>query len=137
LDSLSPRRDTAQISRGKSRRLPRTAAGFTLRALDGYGLHGQLPARPALTPPHPVLVHRLTLSLRASFRPRLAADALALRYTLHLHQVGSGTLTPKLRDMLGTQQKSPGRKRLPAGLGSAVDLHALQALENFRSTCSS
>jgi hypothetical protein len=131
----SPRRDTTQISRGKSRRLPRTAAGFTLRALDGYALRGQLPARPTLTPLHPVLVHRLALSLRASFRPRLAAAALALRYTLHLHQVGSGTLTPKLRDMLGTQQKprkdlapsrgrSDGSRRCPPRYGSINTLNA-------------
>src|SRR5262249_32751907 len=113
LDSLSPRRDTTQTSRGKSRRLPRTAAGFTLRALDGYGLCGQWPAHPALTPLHPVLVHRLALLLHASFRPRPAAATLALRYTLHLHPVGSGTFTPELRDMLGAPQKKRGALKAP------------------------
>jgi len=44
-------RDTAQISRGKLDRLQRTTAESTLRALDGYGLRGHLPARPTLTPP--------------------------------------------------------------------------------------
>ena len=39
-----------QISRGKFNRLLRTTAGFTLRALDGYGLCGTEAARPALTP---------------------------------------------------------------------------------------
>jgi len=47
---LSRRSDTEQISRGKFHRLLRTAAGSTLRVLDGYGLRGKLPARPTLTP---------------------------------------------------------------------------------------
>ncbi len=49
-DSLSPFTDTEQISWGKLNRLLCTAAGSTLRALDGYGLRGKLPARPALVP---------------------------------------------------------------------------------------
>src|ERR1035438_7563879 len=48
--SLSRRNDTEQISRGKLNRLLRTAAGSTLRALDGYGLRGNFPACPTLTP---------------------------------------------------------------------------------------
>ena len=51
--------------------------------------------------------------------PASRPAALALRYTLHLHQVGSGTLTPKLRDMLGTQRKKP-REGIPPG---AFDRH--------------
>ena len=43
-------RDPAQISRGKLDRRPRTTAGFTFCALDGYGLRGHMPARPTLTP---------------------------------------------------------------------------------------
>src|SRR5882724_4696546 len=39
-----------QTSRGKFGRLPRTTARFTLCALDGYGLCGEMPARPTLTP---------------------------------------------------------------------------------------
>ncbi|HUK99658.1 MAG TPA: hypothetical protein VLX29_02250 [Nitrospirota bacterium] len=39
-----------QTSRGKFERLPRTTAEFTLRAFDGCGLRGHLPARPALAP---------------------------------------------------------------------------------------
>src|SRR5260370_935348 len=49
-DSLSRRSDTEQISWGKLSRLLCTAAESTLRTLDGYGLCGKLPARPALTP---------------------------------------------------------------------------------------
>ena len=41
---------TAQISRGKFDRLPRTTAESTLRVLDGYGLCGTEAARPTLTP---------------------------------------------------------------------------------------
>jgi hypothetical protein len=37
---------------------------------------------------YPVLVHRLAPLLDASFRPHLAAIALASSLTLHLHQVG-------------------------------------------------
>src|SRR5215468_7303760 len=48
--SLSRRSDTEQISWGKLSRLPCTVAGSTLRTLDGYGLRGKLPARPALAP---------------------------------------------------------------------------------------
>jgi hypothetical protein len=40
-------RDTAQISWGKPRSFPRTPAGFTAAAFDGYGLRDWLPARPA------------------------------------------------------------------------------------------
>src|SRR6516162_1232045 len=46
----SRRSDTEQISWGKLSRLPRTVAESTLRALDGYGLRGTLPDRPALAP---------------------------------------------------------------------------------------
>src|ERR1700732_3945204 len=82
--TLSRRSDTEQISWGKFSRLPCTVAGSTLRILDGYGLRGKWPAR-AL---YPMFVHRPARLLYASFRPRLAATALALSLTLHLHQVG-------------------------------------------------
>src|SRR6516165_5931981 len=49
-DSLSRRSDTEQISWGKLSRLLCTVAGSTLRTLNGYGLRGKLPARPALAP---------------------------------------------------------------------------------------
>src|ERR1700731_1060517 len=50
LGSLSRRNDTEQISWGKLSRLPCAIAESTLRTLDGYGLRGKLPARPALAP---------------------------------------------------------------------------------------
>src|SRR5271169_5290670 len=95
-NSLSRRSDTEQTSWGKLSRLPCTAAGSTLRIFDGYGLRGKLPARPTLTNAlYPVLVHRLALLLYASFRPRLAAVALAFSLALHLHRVGQKTSTSK------------------------------------------
>jgi hypothetical protein len=39
--------DLHRISRGKINRLPRTTAGFTTSAFDGYGLRYPSPARPA------------------------------------------------------------------------------------------
>jgi hypothetical protein len=50
LDHLSHRSDTEQISWGKLSRLLCTVAESTFRTLDGYGLRGTLPARPALIP---------------------------------------------------------------------------------------
>src|SRR5205085_688016 len=52
---------------------------------------------------YPVLVHRLALLLHASFRPHLAAVALAFSLALHLHQVGQRTFTSKLLSMPSTQ----------------------------------
>ena len=74
-------RDTQQISRGKFDRLPHATAGFTTSALDGYGLRGHLPARPAPYASDPVLVHRLVRLLHASFRPRLATTPLRFAIT--------------------------------------------------------
>jgi hypothetical protein len=100
-DSLSPvSRTRLQISRGKYDRLPHTTAESTLSAHDGYGLRSHRPARPAPNASYPVFVHRLVLSLGASFRPRLAADALALCYP----SPPSGwwkTFTSELSYMLG------------------------------------
>ena len=68
--------DTAQISWGKPSFLPRTSAGFTVTALDGYGLCDILPARPAVAASYPVAVRRITGSLHASFRRSLAVPPL-------------------------------------------------------------
>ena len=70
------RQDAVQISRGKSRSLPRTPAGFTAMALDGYGLCDILPARPTLSASYPVAVRRVAISFHASFRRSLAVPPL-------------------------------------------------------------
>ena len=80
LDYTGPDSETAiQASRGKLipyADLQRTAAGFTLPALDGYGLRCLTPTRPALTPHDPVPVRRLAPLLHAAFRPRLTTTPL-------------------------------------------------------------
>src|SRR5271170_7284205 len=65
-----------QISRGKFDRLQRTTAGFTSARLDGYGLRCSLPTRPRTQASYPILVHRHTPLLHASFRPRLTTTPL-------------------------------------------------------------
>ena len=66
--------NTTQTSRGQTDRLHRTPAGFTTPDLDGRGLRGHWPARPARQASYPVPVHRVCgFLLHASFRPRLAA----------------------------------------------------------------
>ena len=65
-----------QTSHGKFDRLQRTTAGFTATRLDGYGLCCSSPTRPQVKASYPVLVHRHTLLLHASFRPRLATTPL-------------------------------------------------------------
>ena len=110
-----------QTSRGKFDRFPRTTAGYTLRTVDGYGLRCPWPTRPALTP-HPVSVRRLACLLRASFGPRLTTTPLRFAI-LHLHQVGSGTFTLKLSNMLGTPGVAPptrGRRRRASSLPAPV-----------------
>ena len=93
--SLQSHRDTDEVSRGKFDRLPRTAAGYTPNALDGYGLCGNPHARPAFRASYPVFVHRLARLLHASFRPHLAVTPLRFA-TLHLHQVGGGLSPPAI-----------------------------------------
>jgi len=72
---------TPETSRGKFHHLRRTPAESTPAALDGYGLRGQAPARPATTASIRFLSIRPRLSLRASFRPRLAATPLRFART--------------------------------------------------------
>src|SRR5205823_4160221 len=55
-------------------------------------------------------VHRLAHLIHASFRPRLAAVALALSLGLHLHQVGRRTCTSKLLNMPSTQLGGSNRR---------------------------
>ena len=68
--------DTTQISWGKPRSLPRTPAGFTVQALDGYGLRDFLPARPTRAASYPVAVRQVAISFHASFRRSLAVPPL-------------------------------------------------------------
>ena len=91
-----------QISRGKFDRLPRTTAGFTTSAFDGYGLRDHLPARPA-----PYASIRF-LSIGSHVCSTLLSDLASRRrpcasLSLHLHQVVKRTFTSKLSNMLGTQ----------------------------------
>ena len=76
-----PRADTPETSRGKFDRLRRTPAESTPAALDGYGLRGQAPARPATNASIRFLSIRPRLWLPASFRPRLAATPLRFART--------------------------------------------------------
>ena len=64
----------------RTNRLHRTPAEFTTRALDGGGLCGHLPARPAGKASYPVLVHRVAALLRV-LQPPPRDDALALRHS--------------------------------------------------------
>src|SRR5713226_6564484 len=69
-------KDTMQISRSKPDSLHRTPAGFTVLALDGYGLCEWLPARPTSAASYPISVRRVATLLHASFRRFLAVPPL-------------------------------------------------------------
>ena len=118
--SLSPSGfpgDTVQISRGKPRSLPRTPAGFTVLALDGYGLCDFLPARPTKSASYPVAVRQVAISFHASFRRSLAVPPL--RFTRALPPSGcTGDFTPRLPDMPGTQDTA---RRKGGGLKAMLD----------------
>ena len=117
---LSPAsRTERQISRGKFDCLPHATAGFTTSALDGYGLCGRVPARPAPYAFYPVLVHRLVRLLHASFRPRLATTPLRFAITsppsgcekdFHLRAVEHARHTMKSRPV-GGRLRSPSVKK--------------------------
>src|SRR5262249_16245536 len=76
LTTSSVPKDTMQISRSKPDSLPRTPAGFTVLALDGYGLCDILPARPTSAASYPVSVRRVASLLHASFRRSLTVPPL-------------------------------------------------------------
>src|ERR1700731_3428570 len=76
LTASSVPRDTVQISRSKPDSLHRTPAGFTVLAIDGYGLCDILPARPTSAASYPVSVRRVATLLHASFRRSLAVPPL-------------------------------------------------------------
>ena len=103
-------RDPEQISRGKLDRRPRTTAGFTFCALDGYGLCGHTPARPARTPRIRFLsIDPRVCSPLPSDGPSRGRPCGLL--PLHLHQVGERTCTSKLSNMLGTREQLPPGRR--------------------------
>src|SRR6266853_5016415 len=120
--------DTVQISRSKPDSLRRTPAGFTVLAIDGYGLCDILPARPTSAASYPVSVRRVATLLHASFRRSLAvpppasagASSCAL-LVLHLHQVAQGTFTPKLSDMSDTQDALRRLRRCRRIKGGILD----------------
>ncbi len=95
-----------QTSRGKFNRLQRATAEFTTSALDGYGLRGHWPARPAPYASYPVLVHRLASLLHAAFRPRLAA--MPWRFAITSPPSGcEGDLHPKAAKHARHTKKRP------------------------------
>src|SRR6266702_8609442 len=102
-DHLSRRGDAEQISWGKLDRLSCTVAESTLRVLDGYGLRGKLPARPALAP----CIRFLFIDSHVC--SMLPSDPASRRYPCiitrpYLHQVGQRTFTSKLLSMPSTQR---------------------------------
>src|SRR2546425_561699 len=99
-DHLSRRGDAEQISWGKLNRLPCTVAESTLRVLDGYGLRGKLPARPALAPCIRFLSMFVPCFLQTP--PRGGSPCIITRP--YLHQVGQRTFTSKLLSMPSTQR---------------------------------
>src|SRR5450755_2974714 len=104
LSRLSRRSDTDQISWGKLSHFPCTIAESTLRTLMDYGLRGTLPSRPVRAPSIRFLSIDPARLFNASFRPCLAAVALASSLGLRLHQVGQRTFTSKLLSMPSTQR---------------------------------
>jgi hypothetical protein len=72
------------------------------QALDGYGLRGQLSARPTWAASYPISVRQVAALLHASFRPRLAATPLRFARTSPPSGC-AGDLHPGLSNMLGTQ----------------------------------
>src|SRR5262249_28281501 len=88
-----------QASPGKLDRLHRIPAGSTALALMDvdFAISGPL-VRPRMP-------HIRFLFVRSRLCSTLPSDAFArpcASLVLHLHQVGRGTLTPKLSNMLGT-----------------------------------
>ncbi len=101
----SPFRTTVQASRGKSDYLHRTPAGFT--AIGPWWIWTSLPC--ASSSDRDCLTIRF-LFVRSRLRSTLPSDPASRRrpcasLDLHLHQVGQGTLTPELSDMLGTHTR--------------------------------
>jgi hypothetical protein len=86
------------------------------QTVDGYGLRGQLSARPTWAASYPVSVRQVAALLHASFRPRLAATPLRFARTsppsgcagdLHPQVVEHARHTTK--PLRGGQERAPAR----------------------------
>src|SRR4029077_7060865 len=130
-------RDATQASRGKFNRLPRVPAGSTVPALDGCGLRGSRPARPAGSASHPISVRQAAGLLHASSRPRLAATPLRFANPsppsgwvkdLHLQAVEHARHTVDDRDETGQGDLElfPGLSKQPTPLNRTAVLIAPQ-----------
>src|SRR6266496_1373487 len=104
LSRLSRRSDTEQISWGKLSHFPCTIAESTLRTLMDLWTSRYVALSSDAGALYSIFVHRLARLFNASFRPRLAAIALASSLGLDLHQVGQRTFTSKLLSMPSTQR---------------------------------
>src|SRR5271165_123259 len=122
--------DTMQISRGKPCSLPRTPAGFTVQALDGYGLRDFLPARPTRAASYPVAVRQVAISFHASFRRSLAVPPL--RFTRASPPSGcTGDFHPQTA---GHAQHTGRCAPLRGGLRPSLSAPALDAVANVVGT---
>ena len=117
--------DTRQISRGKPDSLPRTPAGFTRLALDGYGLRDRLPARPTNPASYPISVRQVASLLHASFRRSLAVPPLRFASAsppsgctgdLHPQAVGHARHTGVASALRFVASALTGRRRSGSGL---------------------
>ena len=92
---------------------------FTSDVLDGYGLRGNLPARPSPAASYPVLVHWLVRLLALPSDP--VSRRQPLRFAiLHLHQVGARTFTSPAIE----HARHTGFARLRSPAHAALDLRA-------------
>src|SRR5947207_12654571 len=128
LTTSSVPKDTMQISRSKPDSLHRTPAGFTVLALDGYGLCAILPAPPTSAASYPVSVRQVATLLHASFRRSLAVPPLRFASAsppsgctgdFHPQTAGHVVHTGCRRGSGGTG--GAGAQRPPLSRGQALD----------------
>src|SRR6266496_2480294 len=129
LSRLSRRSDTEQISWGKLSHFPCTIAESTLRTLMDLWTSRYVALSSDAGALYSIFVHRLARLFNASFRPRLAAIALASSLGLYLHQVGQRTFTSKLLSMPSTQRSRwrGGRCRVYRASVSALERRSAAA----------
>jgi hypothetical protein len=137
-----------QISWGKPRSFPRSPAGFTAMALDGYGLRDWLPARPTIPASDPIPVRRVAISLHASFRRSLAVPPLRFARTsppsgctgdFHPQAAGHAQHTawpcgpPPLSGGCGLDRAGPSNRRSTIGMKDAGLLFPSQSMDWVKS----